>query len=973
VADKGFLSVLRHVRSMVSAAHCPELSDQELLARFLAGRDDAAFTALVERHGPMVLAVCRRALRHPQDAEDACQATFLVLARSASSIRKHTALGSWLHGVAYRLSRKLKDGNVRRRGQEASVPASTSAGPESEASWREVQAVLDDELSRLPEKLRAPLVACYLEGQTRQEAAQRLGLPMSTLRGRLSQGRERLRQRLARRGVNLSAAFLVPVLAEGEGEAVAAAAVPPTLVVVTARTARAFATGQVSNRAATLANGWFHSMIATKFKIATAVILTLTVLAAGAGLAAVQVAPEAAPQTPVRGAEQAVNPAQPAADNKPRTDQFGDPLPAGSTLRLGTARYRQGTAIERLSVSADGKVAVATSGGHVHGAVRVFDLVTGVARTIVDGGRGIEEAVAVSPDGRILAAKSSDNAVRLFDAASGKKLRQLPLPKNDSAHTITGLLMFAPDGKSLAVTTVGETIHLVDVDNGTLLRSFKHKETLYAIAFSPDGTLLVAGGYDRDKSGYFARLWDVATGKELRRFANGRESLRTLAFSPDGKTLAGGGDDARLRLWNVETGKLLRAVAADGYRIRSVAFAPDGQTVAAAGDSVRLYDVATGKERLRIPRQAVGLSFSADGKVLTGAVMGAIYRWDPAAGQSLTPMAGDSCVDHLLASGDGRLIVSGGQDGDTHIWDAATGAHFKQLRTSPERGLALSPDGRFLVWPAEDETVKFEETGKPGWIHTGNRLRLYDIGADQFINRFPGFKGDAEDLSFTPDGKTLVTVDHRDGGVRVWDAASGKEQRFFRCDCATGAKEAEYSVWSTRLSPDGKTLAVTYQGGSNRGGFFSVHSVKLWDMATGKQLHELLGHAGYVEGLAFSPDIRILVTGSQALSAFAQGELNRPVNQLYVWDVASGKRVPALPDGLPDGAVCIAYGQDGRKVATANETGTIKIWEVATWKVRAELRGHRDRVNSLTFTTDGRLLSGGLDTTVLVWDMLAGR
>jgi RNA polymerase sigma factor (sigma-70 family) len=177
VSDKRFLSVLQQVRRMVQATPCPDLDDRELLARFLASRDEPAFTALVERHGPMVLAVCRRALRHQQDAEDACQATFLVLARSAGAIRKHAALGSWLHGVAYRLSRKLKESMVRRRTREAAATASASAATDSDASWREVRAVLDDELRRLPEKLRAPLVACYLEGLARREAAQRLGLP----------------------------------------------------------------------------------------------------------------------------------------------------------------------------------------------------------------------------------------------------------------------------------------------------------------------------------------------------------------------------------------------------------------------------------------------------------------------------------------------------------------------------------------------------------------------------------------------------------------------------------------------------------------------------------------------------------------------------------------------------------------------------------------------------------------------------
>src|SRR5262249_30017333 len=149
--------------------------DDELLGRFAEARDEAAFTALLERHGSMVLGVCRRVLGHPQDAEDACQATFLVLARKAASIRKRTSLASWLHGVAFRIARKLR--GKRALPASAALPeVAVAGGAEAELSWREVRAVLDEELERLPERYRAPLLLCCLEGLTRDEAASRLGL-----------------------------------------------------------------------------------------------------------------------------------------------------------------------------------------------------------------------------------------------------------------------------------------------------------------------------------------------------------------------------------------------------------------------------------------------------------------------------------------------------------------------------------------------------------------------------------------------------------------------------------------------------------------------------------------------------------------------------------------------------------------------------------------------------------------------------
>jgi hypothetical protein len=176
----------------------------------------------------------------------------------------------------------------------------------------------------------------------------------------------------------------------------------------------------------------------------------------------------------------------------------------------------------------------------------------------------------------------------------------------------------------------------------------------------------------------------------------------------------------------------------------------------------------------------------------------------------------------------------------------------------------------------------------------------------------------------------------------------------------------QHHVWHALLSPDGRTVAVSYHPSGR--GFFSQRAVRLWDVATGKELHDLAGHFDYVV-MAFSPDSRTLVTASPALQEFAQKQLQRSPNQVYVWDVETGQRVGPLPDGLPSGGVAAAFSPDGRNLATATPDGTIQLWETATWTVRAEYRGHRDRVTALTFAPDGRLLSGGLDTTVLAWDV----
>jgi RNA polymerase sigma factor (sigma-70 family) len=260
--------VLEQLRGFLLAGADGGRTDQELLARYLAARDEAAFAAIVHRHGPTVWGVCRRLLRRLPDAEDAFQATFLVLARRAAAIRKRGSLNSWLHGVACRIARRLCADAARREQRQVAESATNAVSPDAEVTWREVRAVLDEELDRLPEKYRAPLLLCYLEGLTQNEAAQRLGWRPGVLRGRLDRGRQRLRSRLIRRGLTLSAALFGAVLGSSR-----ASAAPP-LVAAAAVKAASPCTGPscFPPHVVALAEGVLRAMFQAKLKM-TAVVL----------------------------------------------------------------------------------------------------------------------------------------------------------------------------------------------------------------------------------------------------------------------------------------------------------------------------------------------------------------------------------------------------------------------------------------------------------------------------------------------------------------------------------------------------------------------------------------------------------------------------------------------------------------------------------------------------------------------------
>jgi RNA polymerase sigma factor (sigma-70 family) len=286
-------ALLEYLTALGSAG-AAEVPDGELLDRFVRRRDQAAFTALLQRYGRLVWGVCRRALREEQEAEGAFQATWLILVRKAGSVRKRASIGSWLHGVAYRVAARARARQAARRTKEREVAPRPAPEALEALAAADQRAVLDEEIQRLPEKYRLPLVLCHLEGLSHGEAARQLSCPPATVATWLARAREQLRGRLARRGLAPSAGALSALLTQEAAAAVPAALGAATTRVVSVIVVGGARAGAVSGPVAALAEGVLRATWITRLKTAAALVLGLAVLGGGVGLlapAATQPAP----------------------------------------------------------------------------------------------------------------------------------------------------------------------------------------------------------------------------------------------------------------------------------------------------------------------------------------------------------------------------------------------------------------------------------------------------------------------------------------------------------------------------------------------------------------------------------------------------------------------------------------------------------------------------------------------------------
>jgi RNA polymerase sigma factor (sigma-70 family) len=359
---------IKDLRILFTAGTVGSLSDGELLECYVSRRDEVAFEALMERHGPMVFQVCRSVLSDPHDAQDAFQATFLVLARRAGSIRERGSVASWLFGVAGRVAARARVAAARRRKHESGAAARAARLDESlSVPWRESEqerheldraAALHEELARLPEKYREPVVLCYLEGRTYQQVADKLRRPIGTVKVRLSRARRLLRGRLARRGLGLPAGLAaVEVMAESASAAVPPVVVRRTLEAVASAGTGSLAAGGIIPPADELTNGVLRTMTRI-LKVASAV-LVVGMIALGAGVF-VRGMPSEVAQEKVGDVDKNPSPEQ---VRRALLGSWGSSVPAGAPKSFRCIKHITPTHWTHVAYDRESKVVLSACGG----------------------------------------------------------------------------------------------------------------------------------------------------------------------------------------------------------------------------------------------------------------------------------------------------------------------------------------------------------------------------------------------------------------------------------------------------------------------------------------------------------------------------------------------------------------------------------------------------------------------------------
>jgi WD40 repeat protein len=625
-------------------------------------------------------------------------------------------------------------------------------------------------------------------------------------------------------------------------------------------------------------------------------------------------------------------------------------------LDLGTLDGSAGP-VQCVAFSPDGR-RLAAAGGAIGrpGRVTVWDPAAGGAVLSWSAHADRILSVAFSPDGTRLATASGDYSqpgeVQVWDAATARQLQRLT-----ASGEPVWCVAFSPDGRRLAAACGGKSsrggplpgvVHVWDLDRGVLIQSLRrHSSPARGVAFSPDGRWLASAGDDRT-----VRVWDAARWTQVVELREHADSVTSVAFSPDGRWLASGGRDQSVKLWDVKLWESrpdnppgsLRTVRATG-RVEGVAFSADGRQFAAACDDhcIGVWDTGTGAEALTLRGHAGpvrDVAFSPDGwRLASASDDGTVKVWDATASRETLPMRGSTTmVTGVAFSPDGRHLAATNSDYTVRVWDTADGQEVRTLygHTDTVQCVAYSPDGRWLASAGSDRTV-----------------RLWDAATGQPLHTLSGCNGPVRSVAFDRTGRWLACASGdtgEGGGVRVWEVAEVATVREYRSWPGPGDPADGRAFRGVAFSPDGRRLAAGC----------ADQTVKVWDVATGRQTLTLAGHTGAVQCVAYSPDGRHLASAGE----------DRTVR---LWDAATGSEIRAVHShsGLVQS---ITFSPDGQRLASAGADRTVRLWDVATRQEVLTTRVLPFQVYGVAFSRDGRMLATcgqrvvNVDYSIAIWD-----